>query len=161
MAPSARRVHACHPRSSRSTDSPRRPVRGSAGVAGTAGGQVGLGEKAQGGAARAPAISATGSRSAIEERDRVTGPAGDRVRRAEDRGRDRLQRREVATVACLEGISLQEPPFEDWLRTERERLRELAPRGDLPGRARPPSSTSWRPSGGNAWRSVTSACRGL
>src|SRR5688572_21138659 len=26
----------------------------------------------------------------------------------------------------LEGISLQEPPFEDWLRTERERLRELA-----------------------------------
>ena len=26
----------------------------------------------------------------------------------------------------LEGISLQEPPFEEWLRTERERLRELA-----------------------------------
>jgi DNA-binding SARP family transcriptional activator len=26
----------------------------------------------------------------------------------------------------LEGISLQEPPFEDWLRAERERLRELA-----------------------------------
>jgi DNA-binding SARP family transcriptional activator len=26
----------------------------------------------------------------------------------------------------LEGITLQEPPFEEWLRTERERLRELA-----------------------------------
>src|SRR5215510_13595160 len=29
----------------------------------------------------------------------------------------------------LEGISVNEPPFEDWLRTERERMRELAIEG--------------------------------